>query len=523
MFRRTPDLADELRSLWGAVVLAGGLAERAPPRDDAPAVRSAAPVDHGPPPLGTLGDYDLLAELGRGGMGVVYQARHRRLDRIVALKTMRRGAALTPTEMVRFRHEAAAAARLDHPHIVRVYEVGEQDGDPYFTMQYVAGTTLAQRLADGPLPPREIAELLLPVCEAVDAAHRQGVLHRDLKPSNILIDRQGRPLVSDFGLAKRIEADNTLTLSGAIVGTPTHMAPEQALGSRGHVGPRSDVYSLGAVLYQMLTGRPPLQGSTPMETLMLVIEQDPPPPRVVNPRADRLLEMIALKCLQKPPDLRYESAGALADDLRAYLANEPIAAHSGRLTQVMAGWLAETHHAPVLRNWGLLWVWHSLALLATCVLTNVMQWIGLTSPWPYVGLWVAGLGTWAGIFWALRHRAGPVTFVERQIAHIWAGSIVSIALLFPVEQLLGLPVLSLSPVLGLISGSVFLSKAGVLSGEFYLQALALYATAPAMALMQRHEVPLSISLFGLISSACFAVPGWRYYRAYAGDRTANDD
>jgi len=225
-------------------------------------------------------------------MGIVYKARHRKLDRIVALKMLRPGAADSPADLVRFRDEAIAAARLTHPHVVPVFEVGEHEGRPFFTMQYVAGTTLAARLTDGPLAARDIATLMLPVCEAVQAAHERGILHRDLKPANILIDSGGRPLVTDFGLAKRIEAGSSLTQTGAILGTPTHMAPEQAAGSRGRVGPTSDVYSLGVVLYQLLTGRPPFQAATAMETVLMVLEQEPLPPRVVNPKADAALEMI---------------------------------------------------------------------------------------------------------------------------------------------------------------------------------------------------------------------------------------
>ncbi len=516
--QRHPDLAAELRSLWGAMVLAdnlgGGLAG-----DDQAAVEEttehpAATDRRSRSEMAgkTIGDYELLEELGRGGMGVVYKARHRSLDRIVALKVMRHGNSAQAAELLRFRQEALSAARLEHPHVVPVYEVGPNDDQPYFTMQYVPGETLADRLREGPLPPREAAQLLLPVCEAIQAAHSHGLLHRDLKPSNILIDASGRPMVTDFGLAKRVDDDSSLTHSGAILGTPTHMAPEQAAGSRGQIGPTTDVYSLGTILYQMLTGRPPFQGSSPMETVLMVLEQDPLPPRLLNPRANRALEMIALKCLQKPQELRYATAAALADDLRAFLADEPVAAQSGVFGQVMARWLGETHHATVLENWGLLWMWHSLALLVLCLVTNAMQWSGVTSALPYLAVWGVGLGAWAIIFWSLRRRAGPVTFVERQIAHIWAGSVISIMLLFPVEQLLRMPVLSLCPVLGIVSGCVFLIKAGMLTGAFYVQAVALFATAIAMALLERWHVPVSISLFGVVSAACFFVPGLKYYR-----------
>lgn len=508
-----PDLSAELRELCAAVQIAEGVAAGLSDPCD---YRVNRLVEGQPAPTGDLprlfGDFELLAELGRGGMGVVYMARQRSLSRVVAVKMILRGDLASPEDVARFHSEAAAAARLEHPHIVPVYEVGEGDGQPYFVMKYIAGTTLGKRLAEGPLTDREAAELLLPVCRAIQFAHERGILHRDLKPSNILIDNQGHAHVSDFGLAKHLSADVTLTRPGAILGTPSYMAPEQAAGNRGEVGPASDVYSLGTILYQMLTGRPPFQAAKAVDTLLLVLEQDPLPPRLLNPKADRDLEMIALRCLQKPPHLRYASAQALADDLALFLADEPISARSGRVTQVVARWFRETHHATVLENWGLLWMWHSLALFVICLVTNFFQWQGITSTGPYLALWTAGMGTWAVIFWALRHRAGPVTFVERQIAHIWAGSVISISFLFLVENLLRLPVLTLSPVLALASGMVFISKAGILTGAFYLQAAALFATALAMAWLDHKGIKLSITLFGIVSGLSFFFPGLKYYR-----------
>ena len=507
------ELSQELRELWTAVQLAEGIAADVASSAGrlAPGGLLDAAVSLGDLPR-QFGDFELLEELGRGGMGIVFKARQLSLGRVVALKMILRGDLASPADVARFRSEAASAARLGHPHIVPVYEVGEHDGQPYFAMKYIEGTTLGRRLADGPLPPRESAELLVPVCQAIHYAHQHGILHRDLKPSNILIDGEGRPHVTDFGLAKQVTADTQLTRSGAILGTPSYMAPEQAAGNRGQLGPASDVYSLGTILYHLLTGRPPFQAASPVDTVLLVLEQDPLPPRLVNPRADRDLEMIALHCLQKPPLLRYASAEALANDLQAYLADEPISARSGRFTQIIARWFRETHHATVLENWGLLWMWHSLALFVICLVTNWFQWLDITSPGPYFALWTAGMGTWAGIFWALRRRAGPVTFVERQIAHVWAASVISISVLFLVEMVLGLPVLTLSPVLAIASGMVFVAKAGILTGAFYVQAAALFLTALAMAWLDRHGVKLSITLFGVVSGASFFFPGLKYYR-----------
>lgn len=501
-----PEIADELRALWAAARLADEVARIEPAPIEEPAEPNVRSVDL--PGYGRFGDYELIEEIGRGGMGVVFKARDAKLDRLVALKMLLRGSSAGDDDLARFRAEATAAARLDHPHIVAIHSPGEYDGRPFFTMAYIEGTTLARRLADGPLPPREAARILAPIARAVHYAHEHGVLHRDLKPSNILLDLTGRPLVGDFGLAKRIDADGSLTHVGAILGTPSYMAPEQAAGSRGKVGPGADVFALGAILYQMLTGRPPFQAASPVDTLYLVLEADPPPPRVLNPKADRDLELIALRCLQKPIDLRYSNADALADDLEAYLAGEPISARSTDLAAIAGRLFGETHHAAVLENWGLLWIWHSLVLLVICFLTDALHLQGVKAPAVYLGLWSVGFGAWAAIFWTLRLRGGPVTFVERQIAHLWAGGVISAALLFAVEWLLKLPALTLSPVLAISSGSIFLAKAGILSGRFYVQSFACYCAACVMAVFPSHGV----AIFGVVAATCFFVPGWKYHR-----------
>ncbi len=515
------DLAGQLRELFATVSVTDAVAMESTiiMRDDCGGELAAEQQGMRPfigdefvPGVSSLpaqfGEYELLEEIGRGGMGIVYRAVQKSLQRVVAVKMLLRRDLASQADLSRFRSEAEAAAQLDHPGIVSIFEVGEHQGHPFYSMRYIEGTTLSKRLQAGPIPPREGAQILLRVAEAVQAAHARGVLHRDLKPSNILIDLAGEPHVSDFGLAKRLEGNQTMTHTGAILGTPCYMSPEQAAGSRGDVGPASDVWSLGAILYQVLVDRPPFQASSPMDTLLAVLEVEPPLPRSINREVNRDLEMIALKTLQKPQDLRYASASALANDLRAFLASEPIAARQGGVLDVVSRLLRETHHAVVLENWGLLWMWHSVVVLILSVITDVLAWQGVESRWPYVVLWTGGLALWAPIFWALRHRAGPVTAVERQVAHIWGGTMIASMLLFSVEELLGLPVLKLSPVLALLAGLMFFAKAGILSGIFYIQSICLFITGLVMCgLPQFQHI-----LFGLVSGGCFFIPGLKYYR-----------
>ena len=273
-----------------------------------------------------FGEYVLLEMIARGGMGIVHRARQVKLQRLVALKMILSDRLGSAEDVRRFYVEAEAAAGLDHPGIVPIYEVGEHAGQHFFSMLLVNGGNLAGRIKEGPLPPRASAALIAQVADAVAYAHGQGIIHRDLKPSNILIDRDENPRVTDFGLAKNIRGDSDLTASGQIMGTPSFMPPEQARGQAEAVGPSSDVYSLGATLYCILTGRPPFQAATPVETLKQVLELEPVSPKRLNAAVDRDLETICLKCLQKDPGRRYPTASDLADDLRRFLAGEPISA-----------------------------------------------------------------------------------------------------------------------------------------------------------------------------------------------------
>ncbi len=273
-----------------------------------------------------IGDYELLEKLARGGMGVVYRAWDTRLQRPVALKMIRGSQLATEEEVHRFFLEAKAAAQLDHPGIVPVFDVGEHAGEHYYVMGLVEGGSLARRIRERPLPPREAAAIVRQVAEAMAYAHRRGVIHRDLKPGNILLDVTGQPKVADFGLAKMVRDDSHLTMTGQVLGTPAYMPPEQAAGKSLDVGPEADIYSVGAILYCLLTGRPPFQAATSAETLRQVLEQEPVSPRQLNRVVGRDLETICLKCLQKEPSRRYATAEDLARDLGHWLAGEPIEA-----------------------------------------------------------------------------------------------------------------------------------------------------------------------------------------------------
>jgi WD40 repeat protein/tetratricopeptide (TPR) repeat protein len=352
IMHRNPELAGELAAFFAdqakleALVRSQRLAGLAVPAASA-AARSEVPTTppseavtrNGPQDTArSFGDYELLEEIARGGMGVVYRARQVSLNRTVALKMILAGQLASSADVQRFHMEAENAAHLDHPNIVPIYEVGEHEGQHYFSMKLIEGGSLAQRLSSEPrasassLPApslarraNEAARLLATVAGAVHYAHQRGILHRDLKPGNILLDAQGQPHVTDFGLARRIEGGAGLTQSGAIVGTPSYMPPEQARAEKG-LSTAADVYSVGAILYELLTGRPPFEAATPLDTLLLVLEQEPERPRRLRPDVDRDLETICLKCLEKEPGRRYSSAEALASDLERWLVGEPVVA-----------------------------------------------------------------------------------------------------------------------------------------------------------------------------------------------------
>jgi serine/threonine-protein kinase len=339
LLARHPELAADLRAFFsGQQKIQAGMAP----------LRGVLEPESSPPFLRRFfGDYELLKEIGHGGMGIVYAARQSRPKRIVALKMIRAGQLASPEDVRRFRSEAEIAATLDHPNIVPIYEVGERDGQHYFTMKRIQGGSLSKHLRLFTSSPRASARLVAKVARAVHHAHQRGILHRDLKPANILLDARGRPHVTDFGLAKRVEGGTVLTQTGVLVGTISNMAPEQAAGKK-QLTTAVDVYGVGTILYELLTGLLPFSAPTLVETLRLVLDKEPPRPATLNPRLDRDLETICLKCLEKDPVKRYASAEALAEDLEYWLAGEPIEGRRSRVWERALKWVKRRPAAAAL-------------------------------------------------------------------------------------------------------------------------------------------------------------------------------
>ena len=358
LLQRHADLAESLQAFFADHRRMRGFLGPSPPATEETSARERVPVDaeadepktrpvadeptlpvqdEGPDSLAIrLGDFRLIEEIARGGMGVVYRARQESLNRDVALKMIRAGDLADPEEIRRFRTEAESAAQLDHPGIVPIYQVGFEMGNHYFSMALIHGRSLAQMIEHGPLAPLRAVEYISKVARAVHYAHGQGVIHRDIKPGNVLVDQNDEPKVTDFGLAKQIKEDEGMTMSGQILGTASYMPPEQASGNQDEVSVCSDVYSLGALLYAVTTGRAPFVGQNPLDILLDVLSEEPPAPRSLNDRIPRDLETVTLKCLQKAPQQRYATAAELADDLDRILDGRPVKAR--RITIAERAW-----------------------------------------------------------------------------------------------------------------------------------------------------------------------------------------
>jgi serine/threonine-protein kinase len=356
------------------------------------------------------GRFVLLGELGRGGMGVVYKARQVGLERVVALKMVLAGSLASADQLQRFRAEALVAAKVQHPHVVPVFETGQLNGLPYLVMQYIEGCSLAERIKGCPLTPAEAARCVAAVARAVAAMHAVGIVHRDLKPSNILLDAQGRPYVTDFGLAKLLESESGATQTGAVLGTPQYMAPEQALGRNKEVGPSADVYSLGAILFECLTGHPPFREASPFDTVLAVLEREPPRPRNLNPSVPRSLEEVCLQCLDKEPNRRFSSADAFASALEHYVKGEPVPTRHPSLLDRLRRW---ARREPALAS-------RLAALAATSVIVQLlvmrqpaMRWAGIQSQIIFI--------LWAMISWVCQRALRRQGFADWAAA-IWSAS-----------------------------------------------------------------------------------------------------
>jgi serine/threonine protein kinase len=306
-----------------------------------------SPDDSAAAALPQILGYTILDVLGRGGMGVVYKARDIRRKRLVALKMLLVGSHAGQRDLARFRTEAEAISRLKHPNIVQLYEVGQAAGHPYFSLELVDGGSLAEQLDGTPWPARKAARLVRKLAAAIHHAHRCAIIHRDLKPSNVLLTADGTPKITDFGLAKQLDTSGCQTPSDAVLGTPAYMAPEQA-GKAKHVGPAADVYALGAILYELLTGQPPFEGETLTDIIMQVVGEDPLSPRLLRPDLPGDLETICLKCLRKEPTSRYPSANALAKDLGRFVADEPIRAKKSRPWDPAIKWVRQNPAIAIL-------------------------------------------------------------------------------------------------------------------------------------------------------------------------------
>jgi hypothetical protein len=447
----------------------------------------------------SLPGYEILGKLGVGGMGIVYKARHLRLNRLVAIKMILAGEHASEAMIARFALEAETVAQLQHSGIVQIYEIGEHDGHSFLALEYVAGGSLASRLDDKPWPADKAAELVETLARTMQVAHDHGVIHRDLKPENVLLTEAAEgtltPKITDFGLAKRLQDAAGRTRTGEIMGTPSYMSPEQAAGKK-DIGPAADIYALGAILYRLLTGRPPFRADTSLDTLMLVLEQEPLPLRALNKSLPRDLEAIVLKCLAKQPSERYASAAELADDLRAFLHGEAVTAK--RLTwlkQLQYG-LHRRHRDILSEGWPRLLLAVGLTILVGCVLANC--WERCLDPrhswWAMLLTKLVQIGVM--LFLAVRLRPFKergMTAVERQVWNLvpaYYGAYVSLLIVnyFLAESL------PLAPMLAVLSGMGFAMLGATVWGWFYVWATAFFALAVLMVCPP--IAPFGLSLLG---------------------------
>jgi serine/threonine protein kinase len=452
------------------------------------------------PTLPQIDGYEILELIGRGGMGVVYKARQLGLNRLVALKMVLSGANASPHELSRFRAEAEAVAQLAHSNIVQIYEIGEQSGCPFLALEYVGGGSLAQQLDGMPVAPKQAAEMVLALSRAVHHAHEKGIIHRDLKPANVLLLADGTLKIADFGLAKRSDSSYAHTQTGAIVGSPSYMAPEQAAGAGDRVGPATDVYALGVILYELLTGGPPFKAATLLETIEQVREHDPVPPRFLQPKTPRDLETICLKCLEKQPHRRYASAAALADDLRAFLRDEPISAHSLTLLDQVARSISHHSFDARFRGFANRMIWFAPIPLSVHLIAY-----GIFADKSYYA--TAMVATTSGVLFtvlpALLMSGVPTmrlvpAWQRKHFLTVWLGHMIAMAVILLAVVLQtprGNPraLLMVYPLWAATAASSFLAHATE-AGMYYMVAAVLFGVALLMALTPSWA-PLELAFF----------------------------
>jgi hypothetical protein len=457
--------------------------------------RSPPIVPTPPAPAGrSFGDYEIVAELGRGGMGVVYRVRQKSLNRTVALKMLLPGSLPTAADLQRFKTEAEATAGLRHPNIVTVHEVGESDGSHYYSMDFIDGISLADRLGAGPLPGKVAARYVEVIARAIQHAHAHGILHRDLKPSNILIDKADEPHVTDFGLAKRLHGDSKQTRTGAVLGTPGYMAPEQAAGRVKELAPPTDVYGLGAILYECLTGRPPFQAETPVATMTQVLERDPAPLSLLNPNVDRDLETVCLKCLEKDPANRYPTAEAVADELVRFLDGESISASKVNVFEYLGRTLGRSQYMGEFRTWGnMLLVFAAIIAVEHAVIFSLIEARGR----PVVFLLVRSLqfALMGIVFWRNRtRRLLPASTAERQLWSIWVGYLIGcVAVVLAGHQMFEGDIYKtrLYVPWSLLAGLAFFVMGGSYWGRCYAFGLAFFVLSVLLPMIPQEYAPLA--------------------------------
>lgn len=453
--------------------------------------------------------YELLEELGRGGMGVVYKARQKSLNRIVALKMVLSGNG-GPVAMRRFRNEAEAVGQLQHMNIVQVYEIDEHDGQPFYTLEYCPCGNLSKKLDGKPLHPQEAAGLVQNLARAMTAVHLAGIVHRDLKPQNVLMAADGTPKVTDFGIAKTSSGEGSQTQTGAILGTPSYMAPEQAEGRTKDVGPAADVWALGAILYECLTGRPPFLAATPVETMRQVLDQEPLPPRIHNRNIEADLEKIVLKCLEKDPRSRYETAAELGEDLRRYRDGEPILARSVNIFERLHREIGRSQHEAKLRPWGTGLILLGLLICSVHSATSLLLATGITE---WQAFWVPRctffvlFGVW---LWKFRFGTGffPTNPVERLLFAVWLGYLIAFSSIFWVTKSQGHGHLEMYGAGMALSGLAWFAMGGSIWGGCYVIGLLYCIAAPFMTLFDGS--PWSPAVFGVSWGLTLLVVGGRY-------------